>query len=202
MAPPGLGAWDARYAAQAPYHGPAPAPSFSSSLPGDARVLDLGCGAGKSLAALRAAGPAWHLVGLDASRPGLRRAPREVLVQGDASRLPLRPACVDAVRIDFLLGHLDPASRGAAAVEVERVLRPGGWLEVHEFARGDLRDGAGTPGREAHTWTRDGVPTHYFEPGELAALFPRCPGAAEVRERAVRFSPRPRRIVALRARRA
>ena len=188
--------WDALYARGPLYHGPAPAPWFAGELPPAAVVLDLGCGAGKSLRALRGAGPAWRLLGLDASVPGLRQARAAAPVAcADAARLPLRAASVDAVRIDFLLGHLDAAARASCATEVERVLRPGGALEARASARGDLRDVAGAR-------ARGGVMTHFFGEGELPSLFPRCPGEARIVERAVRFAPRPRRVAELRARRA
>ncbi|HEV8360748.1 MAG TPA: class I SAM-dependent methyltransferase [Candidatus Thermoplasmatota archaeon] len=194
-------AWDALYAAGAPYHGRAPPPFFGPLLVGDAVVLDIGCGAGKSLAALRQAGPRWRLLGVDAASPAVRLAARHApAAQADARALPLRDACVDAVRIDHLLGHLDDRSRGAAAREVERVLRPGGWLEVREAMTGDLRDGAGRS-RGARAWERGGIVTRYVREGELAALFRTCPGEESVDERAVRFASRPRRALVLRARR-
>jgi SAM-dependent methyltransferase len=193
-------AWDALYSRGAPYHGPAPAPFFASQLPANARVLDLGCGAGKSLAALRAAGP-WSLLGVDASRPALRLArgrAHAALAQADAAALPLRDASVDAVRVDMLLGHLrDPLP---AAREVERVLRPGGWLECHEFARGDLRDGVGAA--EGTGARRGGVWARTFAPGELAVLFPGCDAVEEELVRPVKFAARPRRVLRLRARRS
>ncbi|MCA1813286.1 MAG: class I SAM-dependent methyltransferase [Halobacteriales archaeon] len=182
--------WDARYAAGPLYHGPAPPPPFP--LPPGALALDLGCGAGKSLAALRAAFPAARVLGLDASRPGLLRAVGPV-VQADAGALPVRDAACGAVRIHHLLGHLDAATRAACAREVERVLQPGAWLEVREFAVGDLR-------MRARDDVRGGVRLHHFEVQEVRALFPRCSGLACVEERRVRFSDAPRRVATLRVR--
>lgn len=192
--------WDALYARGPPYHGPAPPPFFAAELAPGARVLDLGCGAGKSLRALREAGPGWALLGLDASRAALQASPFPA-AQGDAARLPLRSGVLDAVRVHHLLGHLGEAERARAAREAERALRPGGWLEVREFAAGDLRDGTGTPAGP-RAFERGGVVTRYFSLGELAALFPRCRGDEVVVERRVRFAARPRRVVELHARRA
>lgn len=194
------GAWDALFARGAPYHGPAPAPFFASFLPAGARVLDLGCGAGKSLAALRAAGD-WELLGLDASRPALARARRfSEVVLATATTLPLRAGGLDAVRIHHLLGHLAESDLDAVAREVARCVKPGGWLEVHAFARGDLRDGVGRP-VGARAFERGGIVTRYFEEGELRARFSAFEGEERVHERAVRFASRPRRILTLHARR-
>lgn len=198
MAAPG--AWDALYRAGAAYRGPAGEPWFSPVLPPGAMVLDLGCGAGKSLRPLAARG--WRVLGVDASRPGLRHARRVAPVaQAEATALPLRAASVDGVRVHFLLGHLEPEARAAAAAEIGRVLRPGGALEVREFAAGDLREGTGHAGGPG-TWVRGGIATHYFAPGELAALFPMLECDARVTARAVRFAAQPRRVVELRARAA
>lgn len=192
-------AWDALFEGAEPYHGPAP-PPFFSALPAGATVLDLGCGAGKSLRPLLGRG--WRVLALDASPPALRRAAALAPVaRADAAALPLGPGSVDAVRVHFLLGHLLPEERALAAGEVARVLRPGGALEVREFAAGDLRDGLGRPAGPG-TWARGGIATHYFGPGGLAALFPAVQGEERVGERAVRFAARPRRVVELRATRA
>jgi SAM-dependent methyltransferase len=188
-------AWDAAYGTGPLYHGPAPPPHFS--LPAGSLALDIGCGAGKSLAALRQAGPGSRVVGLDASRPGLRRARALApVLQARAEALPLRGACADAVRVHHLLGHLAPGERLRAAGEVERVLRPGGFLDVRELAAGDLRH------RGPRDDVRGGLPMHFFDAAELAALFPRCRGDARVEARAVRFDERGRRVAVLRARRA
>jgi SAM-dependent methyltransferase len=193
-------AWDARYAKGPLFHGAPPPPFFHPHLGAGALVLELGCGAGKGLRALRGAEPSWRVVGLDASVPGLLRA-REVapVARGEAACLPFREGALDAVRIHFLLGHLDDAARVACASEVERVLRPGGWLEVREFGRGDLRDGTGRA-TGANAFERGGVVTRYFERGEVRGLFFSCDAEERVIERAVRFDARPRRVVELRAR--
>lgn len=99
------------------------------------RVLDLGGGPGR---AVRALGATEGLV-LDAAGGMVRRAAGHGLaaIQGDAARLPLREAAVDAVVVTDALHHM----RGHEAVlaECARVLRPGGALLVREFDPGTRR---------------------------------------------------------------
>lgn len=103
------------------------------------RVADIGCGYGASsleLAALRpvsvsgvdldeevlaVASSASSLV---SARGGLAPGSSVRFVPGDAYDLPFEDGSLDAVFCRFVFQHLD--SPGAAAAEIERVLRPGG----------------------------------------------------------------------------
>ncbi|MFD1571743.1 class I SAM-dependent methyltransferase [Halorubrum laminariae] len=94
------------------------------------RLLDVGGGSGRAAAAL--AGPEIFVV--DASREMLSRARRErglSAVAGDAGRLPIRDASVDAVTIVDAFHHLP--DHGAAIHEISRVLAPGGAVVIREF---------------------------------------------------------------------
>lgn len=91
-------------------------------------VLDLGCGAGRHLHAMRAAGlGAW---GLDLSMALLARGSLVgAAVRGDMRRLPWRSgafACVTSLFTSF--GYFEDAENLAVLREVRRVLRPGGAL--------------------------------------------------------------------------
>ncbi|MFB6101568.1 MAG: methyltransferase domain-containing protein [Haloplanus sp.] len=108
------------------------------------RVLDLAGGTGRAARAVTDPGPgrsgrAPEAVTVDAARAMLRRAADRgsAAVQGDAGRLPLRDAVVDAVVVLDALHHL-PAPEAALA-EAERVLRPGGVLVIREFDPETLR---------------------------------------------------------------
>jgi 2-polyprenyl-6-hydroxyphenyl methylase/3-demethylubiquinone-9 3-methyltransferase len=95
------------------------------------RVLDLGCGAGRFVAALAAAGA--DPVGVEVAEAALERA-RAVapgadlrLLEPDGS-IPLEHGSVDLVWCSEVLEHV--ADVGYLLAEVRRVLRPGGRLLV------------------------------------------------------------------------
>jgi len=98
--------------------------------PGE-RVLDLGCGAGRFVAALRDAGA--DAVGVELAQAALDRAKRNVpgadlrLVAPDGS-LPLDHGTVDVVWCSEVLEHVPDTI--AFLTEVRRVLRRGGRLLV------------------------------------------------------------------------
>jgi SAM-dependent methyltransferase len=102
-------------------------------VPGQARVLDIGCGDGSALAEAVRVNPGHRFVGLDWSPDGLRRASgydlplvRLVRATVEPPGLPVRSAAFDVVLMSELIEHLvDPDT---ALDEARRVLRPGGTL--------------------------------------------------------------------------
>jgi SAM-dependent methyltransferase len=135
-------------------------------------VLDLACGRGRNARAVLEAGA--PLVALDRDRDRLR-----------ILRASVRPGQrALAVQADLETGHGIPTSDAAFGVvlvfrylhrplarEIERVLRPGGWLVYETFTRRQRELGHG-PRRDAFL----------LEPGELPQLFPglRCERFEEI----------------------
>jgi SAM-dependent methyltransferase len=93
-------------------------------------LIDLGCGAGRHLAALHARGV--RAVGVDRSLAMLNAAPRALrsgLVRADLRRLPFADASFDgALSLFSSFGYFGPEGDRAALAEAARVLRPGGRL--------------------------------------------------------------------------
>jgi ubiquinone/menaquinone biosynthesis C-methylase UbiE len=99
------------------------------------RLLDVACGTGRFLRAVRLAYPAMKLSGLDLSRPYLDEARRHVKdlraiewMAGNAEAIPLPDASQDIVTTVFLFHELPPEVRRRVTGEMARVLKPGGLL--------------------------------------------------------------------------
>ena len=115
----------------------------SLQLTGGERLLDLCTGTGDlAIAAVRARPSAARVVGVDFSGAMLRVGEgklrrdrlesRVSMVQGDATRIPLADASVDAVTIGFGIRNVERMD--VACAELLRVLKPGGRLAILEFA--------------------------------------------------------------------
>lgn len=102
-----------------------------------ARGLDLGCGRGWYIRELRQAGA--RLVGLDLSALQLVAAreylgPEVPLMRGSVFEVPIRSETFDFAYIINALHHLpSPRHQELALQEIGRVVRPGGFVFVHEM---------------------------------------------------------------------
>jgi demethylmenaquinone methyltransferase/2-methoxy-6-polyprenyl-1,4-benzoquinol methylase len=107
--------------------------------PPAAAALDIGCGTGWGLTALRrAVGSGGHVLGLDLSAGMLHRARRRAtadLCQGDGALLPLADGCIDAVLLSFTLELFSRSDIPVVLAACRRVLRPGGRIGVVALSR-------------------------------------------------------------------
>lgn len=133
--------WDAKFSHDIPAYTAAVA---EAGLPRGGTVIDVGCGTGRAVPALReAVGPSGRVVAVDLTPEMLEQArpkcadARAALVRGDARRLPLADSAADAVFAAGLVTHLpDPA---AGFAELARVTRSGGRLVLfHPTGRAAL----------------------------------------------------------------
>ncbi|MFT3802399.1 MAG: class I SAM-dependent methyltransferase [Burkholderiaceae bacterium] len=99
------------------------------------RVLDVGCGAGASTAALLPYSA--HLFGVDPYPPMLEQARTSVtgasFVQGGFEALPFEADSFDLLASAGAINYVDAVT---ALTEVERVLQPGGWFMAYDFSTG------------------------------------------------------------------
>lgn len=134
--------WDTKFGHDVPVYAAAIA---EAGIRGGGVAVDVGCGTGRALPALRAAvGPDGTVIGLELTPQMLAQARAkgwaesgDLLVLADARRLPFAAASVDALFAAGLVNHLpDPA---AGFAEFARVTRPGGLLILfHPVGRATL----------------------------------------------------------------
>jgi len=133
--------WDTKFGDDLPAYAAAVA---EAGLPRGGVVVDVGCGTGRALPALRqAVGPGGTVIAVDVTPEMLRearchgRAADAALVLADARRLPLADASADAVFAAGLVSHLPDPEAGLR--ELARVTRRGGRLVLfHPSGRAAL----------------------------------------------------------------
>ncbi len=126
-----------------------------------ARILDYGCGYGRTLGELTRAGYE-HVVGTDFSQVMLGRARREVphskLIRTDGSALPIKSESIDAVLLFAVLTCIpDDNEQRVLQNEVKRVLRPGGLLYISDLLINDDLRNRERYERDAEKYRRYGV---------------------------------------------
>jgi len=167
-----------------------PNPEFLALLPelkaaGRRLVLDAGCGAGRQLLPLAAAG--FQVLGVDLEGPVLQvlrgrltaaglKAP---LLLADLRRLPLAGGRFDLALSINVINHGDARAFRDFCRELDRVLSPGGDLFIYVSPRefGEQVRLPGTrelePGTLVDIATPDGTLVHHFPtPEELGERFP------------------------------
>jgi ubiquinone/menaquinone biosynthesis C-methylase UbiE len=161
---------------------------------GPGRVLDLGCGTGRSLPLY---GSGVRAVGLDPCHESLltarRRRPGVPLVRARAEALPFRDGAFDTVVSGLAFCSVSDVPLGLA--EVRRVLRAGGVLRMLEHVRSTARVAAQLQDltQPAWTWLTGGChPNRETEAAVAAAGFVVDPASHRAQGSLRRFAARVR----------
>ena len=138
------------------------------------RVLEVGCGNGKTLAALKELG--CDVVGVDFSEEAVvscrQLIPGVDARQGDILNLEFDDSSFDAVVLFHVLEHVLPEDMGNASSEVARVLRPGGRAYVRSFSVGDMRSEKGERISDDMVIRGNGIRYRYYSEESLKESFP------------------------------
>jgi MPBQ/MSBQ methyltransferase len=175
MPDPAENPWEAEYARKGRVWGGA-VHNLPALGPGE-KVLELGCGNGKTFGALRERGCTVTGIDISASAAALCRhqgpgtgAGEVAVAVADACCLPFADEVFDAVVAFHVIGHLTDHDRARAMEEIARVLRPGGNLYFSAFSREDFRAGRGTECEPGTFARKNGIATHYFAEDEVCSL--------------------------------
>ena len=160
-------AWDSFYAGnRRPWRGVSDIGDLP--FPQGGRVLEVGCGNGKTAVALAKRG--YRVTGMDFSQKAIDIC-RELIMDADfvcasVLNIPFENGSFDGISAFHVLEHLTDDELTKAADELYRVMRKDGYLLVKCFADGDLRAGKGIADDD-NVIRGNGILYHYFTEQEL-----------------------------------
>ena len=183
-------AWDRLYGAQGRLWRGITDLGWTDIAPG-MKVLDLGCGNGKTAAALLESGA--DVTGLDFSSEAVASCERlfgakAEFLQGDVRTLPFPDEAFDRVLAFHVLEHLSEEDFPRGLSEAARVLRKGGRLYLKCFAEEDMR----SSGRKEDV--RNGIRYRYLSEEDILAA------SGDLRVESVRLVEEPTRFGTVRRR--
>ena len=156
-------------------------------FPAGSRILEVGCGNGKTMAALKDAG--YSVTGIDFSSEAVK-ACRELL--GDNAEvtcasvtdMPFEDGVFDGAVMFHVLENIDVPDIQSAVSELRRVLRPGAYVSVKVFSEDDMRSGKGEAISQDTVVRGNGLRYRYFTEAKLRDAFEgiECASIRTVRE--------------------
>jgi len=114
------------------------------------RVLELGCGNGKTLKAILKQNPS-EVVALDFSAQALIQVqeaiadPRVTFIQADVTHLPVHLGTFDIIVCYYLLNNFTLSAQKKLITSLKAFLAPQGILLIEEYAQGDHREQQTSP---------------------------------------------------------
>ncbi|MCX6801078.1 MAG: class I SAM-dependent methyltransferase [Candidatus Diapherotrites archaeon] len=140
------------------------------------RVLELGCGTGKTLKAILARKPK-KVVAVDFSEIAIRIAAEKFLkeknlsiVHADCTDLPFESKSFDIIFCHHVLGAMKLKERKKCVSEMRRILVDNGIVIFEDFSSGDLRE-SGKEIEEKTPQKKNGIIQHFFIKKEVKGLF-------------------------------
>jgi ubiquinone/menaquinone biosynthesis C-methylase UbiE len=119
-----------------------PITRWLAANPGDARLLDVGCGTGRTLHQLAAAHPHLRLHGVDMSPAYIKQARKRLLdvdevtlAAENAEALPWADGTFDIATSVYMFHELPRNARRNVLRELFRVVRPGGLVVIEDSAQ-------------------------------------------------------------------
>ena len=143
-------------------------------FPNGGKVLEVGCGNGKTVLALSKKG--FRVTGVDFSRKAIDMCRETIPTAGDfvctsVTNLPFEDSSFDGVVAFHVLEHLTADEMTEAVDELSRILAPGSHLLLRCFAKGDMRSEKGTEIDDSSVIRGNGIFYHYYSEEELKKSF-------------------------------
>ncbi len=143
-------------------------------FPPGGKVLEVGCGNGKTAVAMSKKG--YSVVAVDFSESAVRMCRDTIPDAGEFvcasfTSLPFDDSSFDGAIAFHVLEHLTDDELSIAVKELERVLKDGSHLLIKCFAKGDMRSEKGERVDDSTYIRGNGILYHYFEEQELVSRF-------------------------------
>lgn len=134
-------------------------------LPPGSKVLDAGCGNGKT--SIRLIEMGFNVTGVDYSEYAIRSCierlgDKATFIVSDCLDIPLQDFSMEGIYAVHLTEHLTEGELMQFSKECNRILRPGGKLFIRSFSPDDMR---------SNGKVRNGISYHYRTPEDLSSLF-------------------------------